>query len=210
MMIAPYSICSESSFSFMSKLRVMVVDEHLERQEGVAEMLESVDCEVVASLSPSDDLLGQVALHKPDIVIIDMDSPSRDTLESLRSVQSAMPRPMVMFSQDDDGETIRRAVDAGVSAYIVDGLQAKRVRPILEAAMARFEQYRALENELNKTRDQLESRKKVDRAKGILMKERSLSEEDAYDLMRKTAMAQNKRMVDIADTIIAAAELLRG
>lgn len=187
-----------------------MVDEHLERQEGVAEILESVDCEVVASLSPSDDLLGQVALHKPDIVIIDMDSPSRDTLESLRSVQSAMPRPMVMFSQDDDGETIRRAVDAGVSAYIVDGLQAKRVRPILEAAMARFEQYRALENELNKTRDQLASRKKVDRAKGILMKERSLSEEDAYDLMRKTAMAQNKRIVDIADTIIAAAELLRG
>jgi response regulator NasT len=188
----------------------MVVDESLERQEGVAEILESVDCEVVASLSPGDDLLGQVLKHQPEVVIIDMDSPSRDTLESLRNVQSAMPRPMVMFSQDDDGETIRKAVDAGVSAYIVDGLQAGRVRPILDAAMARFEQYRALEDELHKTRDQLESRKKIDRAKGILMKERGLSEDDAYALMRKTAMAQNKRISDIADTVIAAAELLRG
>ena len=194
----------------MSKLRVMVVDEHLERQEGVSKILASVGCEVVASLKPADDLLDQVMSHQPDVVIIDMDSPSRDTLESLRSVQSAMPRPMVMFSQDDDGETIRRAVDAGVSAYIVDGLQAGRVRPILDAAMARFEQYRALEDELHKTRDQLEGRKKIDRAKGILMKERDLSEDEAYALMRKTAMAQNKKIADIADTVIAAAELLRG
>jgi len=194
----------------MSKLRVMVVDEHLERQEGVAKILSSVGCEVVASLKPADDLLDQVMSHQPDVVIIDMDSPSRDTLENLRSVQSAMPRPMIMFSQDDDGETIRRAVDAGVSAYIVDGLQAGRVRPILDAAMARFEQYRALEDELHKTRDQLESRKKIDRAKGILMKERDLSEDDAYALMRKTAMVQNKKIADIADTVITAAELLRG
>jgi len=187
-----------------------VVDEHLERQEGVAKILSSVGCEVVASLKPADDLLDQVMSHQPDVVIIDMDSPSRDTLENLRSVQSAMPRPMIMFSQDDDGETIRRAVDAGVSAYIVDGLQAGRVRPILDAAMARFEQYRALEDELHKTRDQLESRKKIDRAKGILMKERDLSEDDAYALMRKTAMVQNKKIADIADTVITAAELLRG
>ena len=187
-----------------------MVDEHLERQEGVAKILSSVGCEVVASLKPTDDLLDQVMSHQPDVVIIDMDSPSRDTLESLRNVQSAMPRPMVMFSQDDDGETIRRAVDAGVSAYIVDGLQAGRVRTILDAAMARFEQYRALEDELHKTRDQLEGRKKIDRAKGILMKERALSEDDAYALMRKTAMAQNKKVADIADAVIAAAELLRG
>jgi response regulator NasT len=194
----------------MSKLKVMLVDEQPERQLIVAEMLETVGCEVVASLTPEDDLLDRVAQVRPDVVIIDMDSPSRDTLESLRSVQSAIPRPMVMFSQDDNGETIRRAVDAGVSAYIVDGLKTSRVRPILEAAMARFEQYQALEAELNKARDQLESRKKVDRAKGILMKERKLSEEDAYALLRKTAMAQNKKISEIAETIIAAVDLLRG
>ncbi len=194
----------------MSKLKVMLVDEQAERLTVVAEMLETVGCEVVASLTPEDDLLGQVAQVRPDVVIVDMDSPSRDTLESLRSVQSTIPRPMVMFSQDDDGETIRRAVDAGVSAYIVDGLKSSRVRPILDAAMARFEQYQALELELNKTRDQLEGRKKVDKAKGILMKERNLSEDDAYALMRKTAMAQNKKIAEIADTIISAFDLLRG
>ena len=194
----------------MSQLKVMLVDEQPERQAVVAEMLRTVGCEVVASLTPEDDLLAQVADVRPDVVIIDMESPSRDTLESLRSVQSAIPRPMVMFSQDDNGETIRRAVDAGVSAYIVDGIKAERVRPILEAAMARFEQYQALEAELNKTRDQLESRKKVDRAKGILMKERNLSEEDAYALLRKTAMAQNKKISEIAEVIISAVDLLRG
>jgi len=194
----------------MSQLKVMLVDEQPERQAVVAEMLKTVGCEVVASLTPEDDLLAQVAQVRPDVVIIDMESPSRDTLESLRSVQSALPRPMVMFSQDDNGETIRRAVDAGVSAYIVDGIKEERVRPILEAAMARFEQYQALEAELNKTRDQLESRKKVDRAKGILMKERKLSEEDAYALLRKTAMAQNKKISEIAEVIISAVDLLRG
>jgi response regulator NasT len=194
----------------MSKLKVMLVDEQAERLIVVAEMLETVGCEVVASLTPEDDLLGQVAQVRPDVVIVDMDSPSRDTLESLRSVQSTIPRPMVMFSQDDDGETIRRAVDAGVSAYIVDGLKSSRVRPILDAAMARFEQYQALEQELHKTRDQLEGRKKVDKAKGILMKERNLSEDDAYAMMRKTAMAQNKKIAEIADTIISAFDLLRG
>lgn len=194
----------------MSKLKVMLVDEQAERLTVVAEMLETVGCEVVASLTPEDDLLGQVAQVRPDVVIVDMDSPSRDTLESLRNVQSTIPRPMVMFSQDDDGETIRRAVDAGVSAYIVDGLKSSRVRPILDAAMARFEQYQALEQELHKTRDQLEGRKKVDKAKGILMKERNLSEDDAYALLRKTAMAQNKKITDIADTIISAVDLLRG
>jgi response regulator NasT len=194
----------------MSQLKVMLVDEQPERQAVVAEMLKTAGCEVVASLTPDDDLLARVADVRPDVVIIDMESPSRDTLESLRSVQSAIPRPMVMFSQDDNGETIRRAVDAGVSAYIVDGIKAERVRPILEAAMARFEQYQALEAELNKTRDQLESRKKVDRAKGILMKERKLTEEEAYALLRKTAMAQNKKISEIAEVIISAVDLLRG
>jgi two-component system, response regulator / RNA-binding antiterminator len=194
----------------MSKLKVMLVDEQPERQAVVAEMLKTAGCEVVASLTPEDDLLAQVANVRPDVVIIDMESPGRDTLESLRSVQSSIPRPMVMFSQDDNGETIRRAVDAGVSAYIVDGIKAERVRPILEVAMARFEQYQALESELNKTRDQLESRKKVDRAKGILMKERKLSEEEAYALLRKTAMAQNKKISEIAEVIISAVDLLRG
>ena len=188
----------------------MLVDECRERELVVAALLTSVDCDVVASLTPEDDLLEQVRRHQPDVVIIDMDSPSRDTLENLRTVQNTLPHPMVMFSQDDNGETIRRAVHAGVSAYVVDGVQSKRVRPILDAAIARFDQYRSLEQELDRTRSQLAERKKIEQAKGIVMRERGIGEDEAYRLMRKTAMNQNRRMVDIADSIIAAADLLGG
>lgn len=192
----------------MSKLRVMMVDECRERQLVVAAQLLSADCELVASLTPDDDILPQIMQHQPDVVIIDMDSPGRDTLESLRTVQQSMPRPMVMFSQDDDGETIRQAVAAGVSAYVVDGVQARRVRPIIDAAIARFQQYRALEAELGKTRNQLAERKVIERAKGLLMAQRGLAESDAFGLMRKSAMDQNLRLVDIAQSVIAAADLL--
>ena len=170
----------------------------------------AVECDVVACLSPEQDLLSQVARYRPDVVIIDIDLPSRDTLESLRSVQASDPRPMVMFSQDDNGDTIRRAVQAGVSAYVVDGVQAQRVRPILEAAIARFEQHRGLQAELDRTRSALEDRKKIERAKGIVMMQRGIGEPAAYGLMRKAAMDQNRRLVEIADSIIAAAELLGG
>jgi response regulator NasT len=165
---------------------------------------------VVACHSPEADLLSQVARHRPDVVIIDIDLPSRDTLESLRSVQASDPRPMVMFSQDDNGDTIRRAVQAGVSAYVVDGAQAHRVRPILEVAIARFDEHRRLQAELDRTRSELEGRKKIERAKGIVMMQRGISEPAAYRLMRTAAMDQNRRLVEIADSIIAAAELLGG
>lgn len=188
----------------------MLVDESQQRSAAVAGVLQSVDCEVVACLSPEQDLLAQVARYRPDVVIIDIDLPSRDTLESLRSVQAANPRPMVMFSLDDNGETIRRAVQAGVSAYVVDGLQAQRVRPILEAAIARFDQHRHLQAELDQARSELEGRKKIERAKGIVMMQRGIGEPAAYRLMRKAAMDQNRRLVDIADSIITAAELLGG
>jgi len=165
-------------------------------------------CEVVAVASANDDLLAAINDVQPDVVIVDMDAPNRDTLESLRSVQAHTPRPMVMFSQDDDSESIRRAVQAGVSAYVVDGLQSKRVRPILDAAIARFEQYRALESELDKTRSQLAERKTIDRAKGIIMSQRKVSEPEAYQLLRKAAMDRNVRLVEVAENILAAAEIL--
>ncbi|MGD2084306.1 MAG: ANTAR domain-containing protein [Chromatiales bacterium] len=191
-------------------LRVMLVDDRPERREIIARALREVDCGVVACVSPDQDLLGPIREHNPDVVLIDMDSPGRDTLENLHAVKSTAPRPMVMFTQNDDGETIRRAVEAGVSAYVVDGLQHKRVRPIIDAAIARFRQYRALEDELAQVRTQLQERKLVERAKGILMRQRGVSEEEAYRLLRKAAMDRNKRLGDIAESIIAAAELLGG
>ncbi len=186
----------------------MLVDECRERSAVVAHLLQSADCNVIASLSPEDNLLEQVDRHRPDVVIIDIDLPGRDTLESLRNVQSTVPRPMVMFSQDDNGETIRRAVRAGVSAYVVDGVQGHRVRPILEAAIASFDQYRQLQLELDRTLSELADRKLIERAKGIVMKQRGIDEPAAYRLMRKTAMNQNQRLVELAKSILAAANLL--
>lgn len=192
----------------MSPLRIMLVDADPQRQIARGQVFNCAQCEIVATVTAGNDLLEQIVRHQPDVIIIDMDSPSRDTLENLRNVQTAMPRPMVMFSQADDSDSIRRAVAAGVSAYVVDGIQPKRVRPILDAAIARFEQYRALADELAKTRSQLVERKLVDRAKGLIMKQRQVSEDEAYHLLRKTAMDRNKRLVDVAEAIISAADLL--
>ena len=194
----------------MAKLRVMLVDESRGRSAAIADLLQAVQCDVVARLAPDEDLLAQVAHYRPDVVIIDIDLPGRDTLESLRIVQEANPRPMVMFSQDDNGDTIRRAVQAGVSAYVVDGLKANRVRPILDAAIATFDEYRRLQGELDRTRSELAERKKIERAKGIVMTQRAIDEPSAYRMMRKAAMDQNRRLVDIADSIIAAESLLAG
>jgi response regulator NasT len=142
------------------------------------------------------------------VVLIDIDSPSRDTLENLRTVQAHQPRPMVMFTQDDANESIRRAIEAGVSAYIVDGIERRRVRPIVEAAMARFSQFQALEKELLETRGKLAERKLIERAKGIIMKQQGLSEDAAFQAMRRLAMRKNKRLAEIAESVISASELL--
>ncbi len=190
------------------QLRVLIVDDSEERRELVRQSLADVQCEVLGFASIEEDLSHGVEIHNPDVVIIDMESPGRDTLENLQSVQSSAPRPIVMFTQNDDGATIARATRAGVSAYVVDGISTRRVRPILDAAIERFQQYHSLNEELEKTRAQLEERKLIDRAKGILMNQRGLSEEDAYKAMRKLAMSNNKRLVDIAESITMAAKLL--
>ena len=163
---------------------------------------------MVAIASATDNLLSLINQYQPDVVIIDMDAPNRDTLENLRTVQATTPRPMVMFSQDDDSDLIRRTVEAGVSAYVVDGIQPKRIRPILDAAIARFEQYRRLTTELDHAKSLLAERKVVDRAKAILMRQRGLSEPAAYQLLRKTAMDRNQKIAEVAEFLISAANLL--
>ena len=190
-------------------VRVMLVDPRPARRELLGPTLSAEGFDVVACVSPDEDLLGAVARYAPDVVLIDIDSPSRDTLENLRMVQSHQPRPMVMFTQDDAGESIRQAIDAGVSAYVVDGIEGRRVRPIVEAAMARFSQYRALEQELSDTRDKLAERKLIERAKGLIMQQQGISEAEAYQAMRELAMRKNKKLAEIADSVISAAELMQ-
>lgn len=190
------------------KLRVMVVDESEARANLLEDALGAEGYEIVARVQPGGNLYDEVQAVAPDIVIIDMDSPDRDMLEQMRTLHDSHPRPVVMFANDDDSHMIRNAVRAGVSAYVVDGLNRERVKPILEVAIARFNEYQQLRRELAQTRTTLEERKVIDRAKGILMDRREMNEREAYELLRRKAMDSNKKLVDIARTVLAAVDLL--
>jgi response regulator NasT len=189
-------------------LRIMLVDSFPERTTTVEEALSAAGHQVVARVMAGGDLAADVAAVSPDVIIIDIDSPDRDTLEHMRTISRERPRPVVMFTNDDNASTIRAAVRAGVSAYVVDGLHASRVLPVLEVAMARFEEFQAMRDELEQTRSTLAERKLVEKAKGILMRQTRMDEEAAYKAMRKMAMDRNIKIIDLARTLIAAAELL--
>lgn len=190
-------------------LSIMLVDELPERSQVMTEILTGLGHRIVASASAGDDLCSMVNRFQPDIIIVDMDSPDRDILEHMQSINAVRPSPVVMFTNDGDSETIKKAVKAGVTAYVVDGMHANRVTPILNTAMARFEEFQAIRQELEKARDSLEQRKLVDKAKGILMKQMGYDEETAYKTLRKSAMDRNMKLIDLARSIIAAAEIMK-
>ena len=154
------------------------------------------------------DLRDRVAVEQPDVIIIDCDSPTRDTLEQLSFVSARQPRPIVLFTEDRANATIQAALKAGVSAYVVAGMQPDRLQPILDVAVARFEQDRALRDELNSVNERLAERKVVERAKGILMKQKGIAEDDAFRLMRKLAMDRNRKLLDVAQQIIDVTDML--
>ncbi len=189
-------------------LRVLIVDDSEERVAILREGLERAGHHVAAVLSAPFDLLRAVETTRPDVIVIDTESPSRDVLENLFAVTRSNPRPIVMFSEDRASESIREAVRVGVSAYVVDGLDASRVEPILEVAVARFEAFQNLREQLAEATLKLEERKLVERAKGLLMKARGLDENAAYKLLRQQAMQQQLRLGEVAERLIAAADLL--
>lgn len=186
----------------------MLIDEQPERFELLDEALRLHGHEIVARLTRDEDIIGAVERWQPDIIIIDLETPGRDTLEHMQTISRDRPRPIVMFTNDGDSDTIARAVKAGVSAYVVDGLNPDRIRTILDVAIHRFREYQSLKSELEQTRMQLNERKLIERAKGILMKKRQLSEDEAYQSLRKMAMDRNLKLSELARSIIAAAELL--
>lgn len=190
------------------RLRVLLVDDSPERRAAVEASLGGVGCDVVGYAAGIDNLVQRIQATDPDVVIIDIEAPGRDTLDSLQCVQTTSPKPVVMFTQDDNGETISRATRAGVSAYVVDGISRKRVRPILDAAIERFTQFRSLSDELARTRAELSERKIIDQAKGILMKQRGMTEDQAYKALRNLAMSNNKRIAEVAEGLVSAAKLL--
>lgn len=189
-------------------LRIVLVDENPERSDELEQALVACGYMVLARLSGRDDLRARIATLAPDVIIVDMASPDRDVLEDMRRIHSDKPRPVVMFVGESDSDSIRAAVRAGVSAYVVDGLKARSVAPIVEVAIARFEAFQALRGELATTREQLEDRKFVERAKGILMRRRGLSEEDAFRLLRKTAMDRKLRLGEVARQLVSLEDLL--
>jgi response regulator NasT len=194
----------------LAKMRVLVVDETLERAEILRDGLRRAGHEVTASLSSPLALLKTIEELRPDVIVIDTESPSRDVLEHLVVMSQHTPRPVVMFATDGAPETIREAVRAGVSAYVVDGLDAARVKTIVDVALARFEDFQRLREQLAEANLKLFERKLVERAKGILMKTRGLDEESAYGVLRKAAMDRKLRLSEVAQQLIDAAELLNG
>jgi response regulator NasT len=189
-------------------MRVMLVDNEQGRSALLEQALKDAGYDVVARVSSENDLYAIVNQSQPDIIIVDMEVPDRDTLEHMRSINRNQPKPIVMFAEQDDSSMIDAAMKAGVSAYVVDGLDFKRIKPIINVAVARFREYLAMRKDLEEAKSQLADRKLVERAKGILMQRRGYSEEEAYKAMRKLAMDRNKRLAEIAESIIATADLL--
>lgn len=189
-------------------VRVILVDDDRERISLLADALSVAGHEVVGRLLDTDDILGAVDALQPDIVLLDVDSPTRDTLESLGQISRDRPRPIVLFAQNSDSETIRRAMRAGVSAYVVDGMNPNRLQPVIEVAIARFQEFQGMRRELENAKSRLADRRDVEKAKGLLMKRRGVDENAAYELLRKMAMDRNVRLGDVARSLLAAAELL--
>jgi len=191
-------------------LKVLLVDEEPGRAAILERALLDAGYVLVSRLSSADRLVEHVAVSQPDIVIVDIDSPDRDCLENMAVLSRSNPKPVIMFSDEDNEDTIASAIKAGVSAYVADGMNPDRVRPIVQVAVARFREFQALKNELQKTRDQLADRKLIDKAQGLLMKHRNFNEDEAYHAMRKLAMERNQRLVDTARNVIEVFEMLGG
>ncbi len=189
-------------------LRVMLVDEDAERSKLLQEALQQAGYQVVACMDSGGDLQARVSATQPEVIIIDTDSPDRDTLEHLCCISRDQPRTVVMFTHDDDTEKMRAALRAGVSAYVVRGLESERVKPIVEVAMARFQEVQALRKELGMMKSALVDRKLIERAKGIVMRQRRCGEDEAYALLRKLSMDRNQRLADVAESVISMAQLL--
>jgi len=189
-------------------LRVLLVDDTGKDIRILHDALAAAGHEVVGEVETALDLIRQIERTSPDIVIVDTESPSRDVLEQISIVSQNTPRPIVMFTDDGDQASIESAFSAGVTTYIVEGLQPERVRSILDVARARFATEQALRDELDRTRGELAARKSIERAKGLLMASRKIGEDEAFVLMRRMAMDRQTSLLAIAEQVIAAKELL--
>ena len=191
------------------KLHIAIVEEDHERALMIVDGLRDAGDYEITVIGDVVGLARKLQALAPDVVLIDLESPDRDVLDALTHASSPSDRPVAMFVDRSDDGVMRAAIEAGVSAYVVGGLSRERIRPVLQAAITRFHVVARLRSELAATKAALEERKVVDRAKGMLMKAKGLSEEEAYALLRRTAMDQGKKLVEVAGALITAAELLK-
>ena len=191
-----------------ASLSILVIDENRIRASVIEAGLRDAGHDRVTLVHDVAGIARRIAEIEPDVIVIDLENPNRDMLENMFQLSRTVKRPIAMFVDRSDRASIEAAVEAGVSAYIVDGLRQERVKPILDMAVSRFNAFSRMARELEEVRGELQGRKLVDKAKRILMQSRGLSEEAAYALLRKTAMNQNRKISEIADSLITAAGLL--
>ncbi|UYY77202.1 ANTAR domain-containing response regulator [Sphingomonas sp. R1] len=191
-------------------MRIVIVDDSGARASVLEEGLREAGYDDIHFVPPSGAFVARIERMAPDVVLMDLGSPSRDTLEEMLLVSRALAKPIAMFVDQSDESMIGAAIDAGVSAYVVDGLRKDRVKPILELAVRRFTAFSRMQTELDEARTALANRKTIDKAKAIVMAQRGLSEPEAYALLRSTAMNQGRRLIDVADALITASSLLGG
>lgn len=189
-------------------LSIIIVEKDRDRALLIVDSLRAAGDHLIHVIADETGLARKIAERNPDVVLIDVTSPSRDMLEELTLASGPMDRPVAMFVDRSDPGLTKAAIEAGVSAYVVDGLRADRVKPILDAAIARFHMFQRMRTELATTKRALEERKIIDRAKGILMKAKQLTEEQAYALLRKAAMDQGRKVADVAEALVTTAGLL--
>ena len=191
-----------------SPLKIILVDENMGRSAILRRALQDKGHEVICRLEGSTNLANSNEITHADMVIINADIPDEAIFANLRDVNKTKPKPIVMFTESSGDQMTGTAIKSGVNAYIVDGLEENRVQPIIDVAIARFREFQALKDELDATRSQLAGRKAIEKAKGILMEHKKVSEDEAYQSLRKMAMDKNTRIIDVAESVISAFELL--
>jgi response regulator NasT len=192
-----------------ASLKIVIVDENPIRAAILQDGLREAGHRNVTHIEDRTGLLARIYAIDPDVILIDLENPSRDELEQMFQMSRAVKRPIAMFVDQSDTASIQASVDAGVSAYIVGNLQKDRIKTILDLCISRFNAFSRLQDELDRTKSALEERKVIDRAKGILMKAKSITEDEAYRLLRKTAMNEKKKIAEIAQSVITAAEMFK-
>ncbi len=190
------------------RLKITIVESDPARAALIEQSLLRAGEYEMTTVTDMTRLTASIAAHNPDIVLIDLDNPSRDALEALTLASAPLERPVALFVDQSDADLTRLAIEAGVSAYVVDGLRADRLKPIIDAAIARFSMFRQMRTELATTKRALEERKVIDRAKGLLMKAKGIDEDAAYNLLRRAAMDQGRKVIDVAEALVSTAGLL--